>query len=141
MASVNPFTTIQRHTRPKRVRSEVRRGPLRSPAFLAHVRTFMCLTCYATRGIAACHTENNGMSSKGPDSGCVPLCSRCHAEYDANKKKFEREHLHGMLSLKDQAQASWRIWVKKEATRSQLAAIRKHWVDPVVEERWKRDFA
>src|SRR5690349_14876358 len=28
------------------------------------------------------HTENNGTSSKGPDSSCAPLCRRHHLVYD-----------------------------------------------------------
>jgi hypothetical protein len=36
------------------------------------------------------HTERNGMSSKGPDSSCAPLCRAHHREYDRNRKAFER---------------------------------------------------
>lgn len=40
----------------------------------------------------AAHTVNNGMSSKGPDSSCVPLCRSHHQEYDAAREAFENRH-------------------------------------------------
>lgn len=38
------------------------------------------------------HTQNNGTSSKGPDSSCAPLCRTHHREYDAGRKAFEKKY-------------------------------------------------
>lgn len=38
------------------------------------------------------HTQNNGTSSKGPDSSCVPLCRIHHREYDAGRAAFEAKY-------------------------------------------------
>lgn len=40
----------------------------------------------------AAHTQNNGMSSKGADSSCVPLCRKHHTEYDKDRKGFEKKY-------------------------------------------------
>ena len=45
------------------------------------------------------HTVNNGMSSKGPDSSCVPLCRKHHREYDAGRKAFEAKYAVDMKAL------------------------------------------
>lgn len=39
------------------------------------------MTCQLTPSEPA-HTVNNGASSKGPDSSCVPACNRHHSEMD-----------------------------------------------------------
>jgi len=32
------------------------------------------------------------MSSKGPDSSCVPLCRKHHREFDSGRKAFEKKY-------------------------------------------------
>ena len=47
------------------------------------------------------HTQGNGMSSKGPDSSCVPLCRKHHRDFDSGRKAFEKkgnyigDYIHG----------------------------------------------
>ncbi len=58
------------------------------------------------------HTENNGMSSKGPDSSCAPLCRgfgllNHHEEYDAGRERFERKY---GLDMQREAAAHWYLW-------------------------------
>jgi hypothetical protein len=53
----------------------------------------------------AAHTENNGMSSKGPDSSCVPLCRKHHAQYDAGRKAFEQKYGVDMKAIADELYA------------------------------------
>lgn len=39
------------------------------------------------------HTaHNNGMSSKGSDSSCAPLCRKHHTEYDGGRVEFEKKY-------------------------------------------------
>lgn len=53
-----------------------------------------CVACQRTsmHYCEAAHTENNGMSSKGPDSSCAPLCAKHHLEYDAGREAFEKKY-------------------------------------------------
>ena len=91
---------IKRRTRP-------RRGPLRCPKFMAWIKTELsCLVC-GRRPADPCHTSNNGTSSKGPDSGCVPLCREHHREFDAGRKAFEAKHRVNMAKI---ALVLWRLW-------------------------------
>jgi len=55
----------------------------------------------------ACHTENNGTSSKGPDSSCVPLCPHHHAVYDQGRKSFEWFFKVDMKAIAAQYYAAW----------------------------------
>jgi hypothetical protein len=93
-----------------KVRSKPRRGPLRDPKYRAWCREQLCLitikygsliASVANDDDAVCslgppndpaHTENNGTSSKGPDSSCVPLCRKHHNEYDAGREVFEKKY-------------------------------------------------
>jgi hypothetical protein len=54
--------------------------PMRDSAYLAFLRTEgYCIVC-SRMPAEPCHGPVNGMSSKGPDNGCVPMCRRCHEE-------------------------------------------------------------
>lgn len=63
------------------------------------------------------HTENGGMRMKGRDSSCVPLCGfgfiggekslNHHAEYDADRDRFEAKY---ELDMKREAAARWYLW-------------------------------
>lgn len=102
---------IKRGAPPKKRRGKPRRGPLRD----AKYRSFLsvagaCAPC-AIEGISAlweildaAHTFNNGMSSKGPDSTCAPLCRIHHQEYDAGRLAFEHKY---KLDMKAIAAAWW----------------------------------
>lgn len=86
-----------------------RRGPMRDLAYRRWIRELICivygpgrlwenLNC-VTAPTDAAHTENNGMSSKGPDSSCVPLCRVHHREYDAGREAFERKYNVNMRQI------------------------------------------
>jgi hypothetical protein len=74
-------------------RAAPRKGPMRDANYRAFCRTKNCARCgrVPTSRFPSdpAHTRNNGMSSKGPDSSCAPLCRPCHSEYDAGRKAFE----------------------------------------------------
>ncbi len=48
-----------------------------------------------------CHTQNNGMRSKGPGAKCAPLCRRHHLEYDAGREAFEGKYALDMEEIAD----------------------------------------
>lgn len=81
---------IKRTTAPRKSR-KARRGPWRSEKYRRWIADHCCLICGYPETQAA-HTVNNGMSSKGPDSSCVPLCPTHHQEYDRNRAAFEIKH-------------------------------------------------
>lgn len=68
-----------------------RRGPLRSRAYRAWIRILPSVVSERF-GCEACHTVNNGMSSKGTDLSCVPLTRAEHREYDAGREAFEAKY-------------------------------------------------
>ena len=72
----------------RRTRSRPRRGPGRSPDYLAWIRTLGCVVCSRVSGgatvIEAAHTNvlgARGMGQKASDFSAVPLCSGHHREY------------------------------------------------------------
>lgn len=93
---------IARNVRPKARRSKPRRGPMRNPDYLAFLRERRCVVCLIeqngygiTKGdeawcgrfgcgrVEAAHGPVNGMRSKGPDDGALPLGARHHREQHA----------------------------------------------------------
>lgn len=79
-----------------RRRSKLRRGPIgippeqwRNPAYLDFLRQCPCEVC-GRRPCDPAHGPVNGMSSKGPDAGAIPLCREHHEEmHDLNWPAFE----------------------------------------------------
>ena len=117
MKPFNPFLLIQRSPINRR-RSTPRRGPLRDPNYRAYVRTFPCYVCsllgmrQKSRTEAA-HTQNNGMSSKGPDSSCAPLCRKLHhPEYDDGRLRFERKY---GVNMRGVASDCWQGYLREAA--------------------------
>jgi len=102
--------SVQRGLPPKRWtpvrqrRSRPRRGPERSPEYLAWIRTLECVVCARVGGgaavIEAAHTNAlgpRGMSQKASDFSAVPLCSGHHrinpdSYHRLGEERFERAH-------------------------------------------------
>ena len=87
---------IRRNKAPKRTttirkrRTVERRGPAGIPANEWRNRAYRewlydkpCAACGDRRGSDPAHSEHNGMSSKGRDSSCLPLCRYHHLEQHA----------------------------------------------------------
>ena len=55
----------------------------------------------------ACHTKNNGTSSKGSCYTCVPLTPAEHAEYDAGRQAFELRHGISMAVVVAELNHAW----------------------------------
>ena len=71
----------------RKMRSQPRRGPERSPEYLAWIRTLECVVCSRVSGgatlIEAAHTNAlgpKGLGQKTTDFSAIPLCSGHHRE-------------------------------------------------------------
>lgn len=111
----------RKRAKPRRV------SVVRSPEYREYVRTICCTICEKlcrTCGgkcigqgdcvgvwCDAAHTTNNGMSSKGGDDTCAPLCRVHHAEYDADRKAFERKY---GVDMKAVAKAWWELFNRRK---------------------------
>jgi hypothetical protein len=98
---------------PQRARRSARRGPARDAKYRAWIRTQPSVVS-GQYGCEACHTKNNGMRSKGPDSTCVPLTRAEHREYDAGRAAFERKYGVVMADKVRELNSRWKLG-KEEA--------------------------
>ena len=101
---------------PRRSPRPRRRGPARNWKYLGWIRTLPCASCGSTEGIQAAHTVNNGLSSKGSDYSCVPLCPVCHREYDnglRSKELFEQDHDINMAATVRSLNHCWFAYSKE----------------------------
>ena len=99
---------LQRGLPPKRRvpvrkrRSQPRRGPGRSPEYLAWIRTLGCVVCARVSGgatvVEAAHTNvlgRRGIGQKTTDFSAIPLCSGHHRQCpDSYHALGERGFLH-----------------------------------------------
>ncbi len=120
---------LQRSTKriPAR-RTKQRRGPVGIPAEEwrnPNYRLFLavegkCVACVKEHpnwrwfNCDPCHTENNGMRSKGRDSSCAPLCRVHHQEYDAGRKAFEERYGIDMQREAAVWFAAWKIFKESQ---------------------------
>ena len=90
----------------RKMRFQPRRGPDRSPEYLAWIRTLPCLVCSRVSGgatvIEAAHTNAlgpRGLGQKTTDFSAIPLCSGHHRE---NRDSYHAlgeqgfSHTHGI---------------------------------------------
>jgi len=95
-------TPLRRYTRPKAKRARRRRGPQRSPEYLAWIRTLCCAVCQRTVAIEAAHTcvlGVRGIGQKASDYSAIPLCCWHHRlDFDSYHRLGERRfgELHSL---------------------------------------------
>jgi hypothetical protein len=101
----------KRRTRARKKRVRERRGPDRSPDYLAWIRTLGCVVCSRVSGestvIEAAHTNAvgpKGMSQKTSDFSAIPLCAAHHREsldsyHRLGEQRFAREHQFDLPQL------------------------------------------
>ena len=86
----------------RKMRSRPRRGPDRSPEYLAWIRTLGCVVCSRVSGgatvVEAAHTNAlgpRGIGQKTSDFSAIPLCSGHHREnLDSYHRLGEQGFLH-----------------------------------------------
>lgn len=93
---------------PRGPRRTPRRGPSRNYKYRAWVASLPSAVS-GQLGCEACHTQNNGMRSKGSDYSCVPLTREEHMAYDAGKEEFEAKH---GISMREVVRDLNRMWFK-----------------------------
>ena len=88
----------------RKMRLQPRRGPDRSPEYLAWIRTLGCVVCARVSGgatvVEAAHTNAlgpRGVGQKTSDFSAIPLCSWHHREnpdsyHQLGEKEFACEH-------------------------------------------------
>lgn len=62
--------------------------PVRNRQYLRFVKQFACVSCCGTRLVDPAHTGPHAIGQKGSDMDVLPLCRKCHVEYDADPKGF-----------------------------------------------------
>lgn len=73
----------------------------RDPSYLKYIRSCPCCQCGIRYNIHAHHTATGGMSIKGSDYSCVPMCSNCHTIlHDTTRKDNIRNLQHIIARLR-----------------------------------------
>ena len=117
----------------RRVRSEPRRGPDRSPKYLAWIRNLPCVVCSRLSGgltvIEAAHTNAlgpRGIGQKTSDHSAIPLCSGHHREYSDSyhrlgEKEFSDQHRIDLEGLVQALQS--RFWLQEISPSGPVRAV------------------
>lgn len=132
-------TPLKRSRKPiPKKRAKPRRGPLRDPGYLEFLRNQRCVACLAQMtqrrldsmtalmaGLAGiplnpvnyrcdpAHGPVNGMRSKGPDDGAIPLCRRHHEQQtEVGWREFQKRFDFDWKAMAHIYYASY-LWVKK----------------------------
>ncbi len=66
--------------------------PIRDPDYLRFIKRLPCVSCLGTWWIDPCHTGGHGLGSKSCDMQAIPLCRKCHREFDADPHGFAESH-------------------------------------------------
>jgi hypothetical protein len=61
---------------------------VRDDKYRRYVKQFPCVGCRRTWMIDPAHCGPHGTGQKASDLTCIPLCRKCHREFDANPVKF-----------------------------------------------------
>ena len=114
------YKVLDRESEPERKppvkakRATPRRGPERSPAYLAYIRTLPCAACKREGRSEAVHTgSDDDMPQKASDLSCVPLTWVEHREYHRiGKPDFERRDRVKFAREVKRLNAAWRKLTK-----------------------------
>jgi len=66
--------------------------PVRDPEYRRFIKRLPCLGCLKSWGVDPAHTGPHGIGQKASDLSCIPLCRRCHQEFDADPQGFAETH-------------------------------------------------
>lgn len=92
-------------------------APLRSPAYLDHVREHPCCVCGAEGPNDAHHLGPRGMGTKTDDSRTASLCRAHHDEFHATRRIGGRSIEGTRLLLAEAMVDLLTSWMKREAMR------------------------
>ena len=66
--------------------------PVRSPEYRRFIKRLPCLGCLKAWGIDPAHTGPHAYGRKACDLKCIPLCRKCHDQFDADPYGFAARH-------------------------------------------------
>ena len=66
--------------------------PVRDPAYKRFIKRLPCVACLRTWWIDPAHTGPHALRQKSSDLDCIPLCRKCHAEFDECQWRFAERH-------------------------------------------------
>jgi hypothetical protein len=101
---LQPGLPLKRTVPVRKKRFQPRRGPDRSPEYLAWIRTLGCVVCSKVSGgstvVEAAHTNvlgPRGLGQKTSDFSAIPLCAAHHREnldsyHLLGEKEFSQKH-------------------------------------------------
>lgn len=82
---------------------------MKSPKYLAWVRTLPCFACGRSPGGVAHHRTGAGMGKKASDRETMPLCQPCHQDFHDLRgmfRGFDRAHIRQWQEMGIQ----WTLW-------------------------------
>src|ERR1017187_5536824 len=117
----------------RKMRFQPRRGPDRSPEYLAWIRTLPCLVCSRVSGgatvIEAAHTNalgSRGVGQKTSDFSAIPLCAAHHREnLDSYHVLGEQgfSHTHGINLQEIVLRLQSRFWQQDVSASRAVHAV------------------
>ncbi len=66
--------------------------PIRDPDYLRFIKRLPCVSCLKTWWDDPAHTGGHGLGAKACDRKAIPLCRKCHREFDADPRGFAEAH-------------------------------------------------
>lgn len=89
--------------------------PERNPLYKRWIKRFACIACGGTRNVDPCHTGSHGYGTKSSDLSCIPLCRKCHEEFDANPSDFAIVHKLDIPTLTAYFNRLWELKQRRTA--------------------------
>jgi hypothetical protein len=73
--------------------------PVRDESYKRFIKSFPCLACGQNWLVDPCHVGPHAHSQKAGDNTCLPLCRKCHNEFDKGQRTFAAERGWDLLQL------------------------------------------
>jgi len=89
--------------------------PVRDPQYLRFLKKLPCVACLKTWNVDPAHTGPHGIGQKACDRKAIPLCRKCHREFDAGPQRFIDKHKLNIPALIAKFNQFYRTTIKKEA--------------------------
>ena len=86
-----------------------------NPAYRRFIKRFPCVSCGQTWGIDPCHTGPHGIGQKSSDKSCIPLCRKCHDEFDSGPALFAAAHGLDVPLLIEVFNRRWELMQQRSA--------------------------
>jgi hypothetical protein len=66
--------------------------PVRDREYLRFIKRLPCVACLRTWWVDPAHTGPHAIGQKSSDLDTIPLCRKCHAEFDQCQWKFANRY-------------------------------------------------